>query len=311
MATASPTTGMDIRDPLEIYKSVRGLGADEFEGILERAIELLGQEDGSCGQLQRRGGVVRITSSSGQLVVIGDIHGDYDAIGSILAGPAPAALERGALVFLGDYVDRGPDQVEALAVVLSLKLEYPQSVVVLRGNHEPPPWLMPVPHDYPDVLASRFGDRSAALHGLSMDLFQRLPHAAVSGNGVFMVHGGPPSEPRRLDEIERPGREDLEDMLWGDPTPLPGSAPSPRGAGHLYGPDVTARFLSENGLSAIVRSHEPCDGYRIDHGGRVITVFSRRGPPYLNRAAGYFRADMSEPLGSPESHLFLLEFHPT
>lgn len=296
-----------MMEPREALELARSLDAGGFEELLRRAIAFLEGGGPAGGRASRRGGLVAIERFPGSIVVVGDLHGDAESLGQLLSGPAGQAMvEGGVVVFLGDYVDRGPAQVEVLAAVLALMMERPGSVVALRGNHEPPPWLLPSPHDYPHSLASRFGQRGRELYDLSMELFQRLPHAAFSGNGLFMVHGGPPSEPRRLEDLERPERADLEDLLWSDPSPIRGSAPSPRGAGHLYGPDVSSRFLSDNGLSMIVRSHEPCEGYRVDHGGRVVTVFSRRGPPYMNSRIGYFRASASDPPGEPERHAAVL-----
>ena len=37
-------------------------------------------------------------------------------------------------------------------------------------------------------------------------------------------------------------------MLWSDPQPAPGRAPSKRGTAIQFGPDVTRRFLDDNGL---------------------------------------------------------------
>ena len=45
--------------------------------------------------------------------------------------------------------------------------------------------------------------------------------------------------------------------------------------GLSFGPDVTRAFLERNGLDLVVRSHEVRDnGYEVEHGGSLITVFS-------------------------------------
>ena len=65
------------------------------------------------------------------------------------------------------------------------------------------------------------------------------------------------------------------ELLWSDPMPSAGRAPSKRGVGIQFGPDVTQKFLDHNGLDYIIRSHEVKDeGYEVLHGGKCITVFS-------------------------------------
>ena len=63
---------------------------------------------------------------------VGDLHGDYESLSSA------ARQDVEAVVFLGDYVDRGPNSLEVLLGVLALKAGNPERVVVLRGNHEDP-----------------------------------------------------------------------------------------------------------------------------------------------------------------------------
>jgi len=48
------------------------------------------------------------------------------------------------------------------------------------------------------------------------------------------------------------------DLLWSDPDDegKSGWGTSPRGAGFLFGVDVTGRFLHENGLAVICRAHQ-------------------------------------------------------
>lgn len=63
---------------------------------------------------------------------IGDIHGCLKALETLLELVEPAPDDR--LIFLGDYVDRGPDSRGVLDKLMQLSLA-PQNVF-LRGNHD-------------------------------------------------------------------------------------------------------------------------------------------------------------------------------
>lgn len=68
------------------------------------------------------------------ICVIGDLHGQYyDLLEFLKIGGHPPATK---YLFLGNYVNRGKNNVECIALLLALKVKYPESVFLLRGNHE-------------------------------------------------------------------------------------------------------------------------------------------------------------------------------
>jgi serine/threonine-protein phosphatase 5 len=117
---------------------------------------------------------------------------------------------------------------------------------------------------------------------LFSESFSALPLATLVGKKYLVLHGGLFSDDKiTLDDIRKlnrhnqrqPGQSGLMmEMLWTDPQPEPGRGPSKRGVGMQFGPDVTKRFCENNGLEAIIRSHEVrMEGYEEEHGGKCIT----------------------------------------
>ncbi len=70
------------------------------------------------------------------IYAIGDIHGNLDLLQRLLEKIQPD-LARDQLVFMGDYIDRGPNPKGVVDYVLGLKrVANPQQVICLKGNHE-------------------------------------------------------------------------------------------------------------------------------------------------------------------------------
>ena len=128
------------------------------------------------------------------------------------------------------------------------------------------------------------------LYTLACEAFRMLPLAHVIGEAVFVVHGGlftsdtvTLKDIETLDRDREPADEGLmTEMLWADPMPSLGRAPSKRGVGLCFGPDVTENFLEKNKLQLVIRSHEMKEeGYEVEHHGKLITVFS--APNYCDQ----------------------------
>jgi len=67
---------------------------------------------------------------------VGDVHGCLDKLKSLIAACRQhAGVDEMMLVFLGDYIDRGPESAGVVRYMLSLQADAPQHVIALKGNH--------------------------------------------------------------------------------------------------------------------------------------------------------------------------------
>jgi diadenosine tetraphosphatase ApaH/serine/threonine PP2A family protein phosphatase len=207
------------------------------------------------------------------------------------------------LVFLGDYGDRGAHSAEVYYVVLKLKEMFPEKVILMRGNHEGPPDLVASPHDLPAQMRNRFKEKGSEAYQQLKELFEHLYICVIIQEQLVLLHGGAPSQATTINDIAyahemHPWKLHLEEILWNDPWKgIKGTIASPRGAGRLFGADVTNKLLKMLNVKAIVRGHQSCpEGYRTIHGGQVITLFSRKGHPYNNKFGAYLRLNISQKL---------------
>ena len=69
-----------------------------------------------------------------KIFVVGDIHGCFDKL-SALMDKIPLNEKRDQLIFIGDYIDRGPSSFDVVSYLINLKKRVPGTVFI-KGNHE-------------------------------------------------------------------------------------------------------------------------------------------------------------------------------
>ncbi|MFN4133019.1 MAG: metallophosphoesterase family protein [Candidatus Hadarchaeales archaeon] len=224
---------------------------------------------------------------NGRVMVAGDFHGDLDAFLSIkkIFEGDPDAL----LIFLGDYADRGENGLEVIQGVAELVDRNPGRAIPLKGNHEDyrggEPWFSP--WTLGEEVGTKTGARWEDFLPELEDFLRRLFLAALIPNLAIFLHGGVSSKVKNLKLLVDPPQEIEEDIMWSDPIEWEGESPNPRGAGVLFGPDVSYRVVRGLGVNFIVRSHQPqkaVEGPFLEHRGRVVTLSSTSiygGRPFL------------------------------
>jgi serine/threonine-protein phosphatase PP1 catalytic subunit len=205
--------------------------------------------------------VLRIDAD--QIMVIGDIHGDLKALEFMIKKRQEMNCKH--ILFLGDYVDRGPQGVEVLIRIFQLKLEDPEHIFLLRGNHETVDMNL-----YYGFFEEVGFDQSFLLR--VSRTYDKMPIAAVLSGHTFCVHGGI----NGTGSIDNLRKEEAFSYLWNDPSPRPGLTASTRGSTvKEFGPDIVEGFLETNNLKRIIRGHTALEnGYKWWFDGKLLSLFS-------------------------------------
>ena len=222
------------------------------------------------------------------VTIVGDIHGQYyDLLKVLEVGGKP---EDTKYCFLGDIVDRGLFSTECIILLLSLKLNYPSTITLLRGNHESR--QMTAFFNFRTECIIKYDEE---VYDIFMSAFDVLPLAAIINNKFFAVHGGiSPNcvDLKSINDINRfeetPKEGGFCDLLWSDPIEdenealnLEWEENTNRGCSFNFGAKALLPYLNSTSLVCVIRAHEAqLDGFKMYKWNKkvdfptCVTVFS-------------------------------------
>ncbi|TBU06046.1 serine/threonine-protein phosphatase [Hamiltosporidium magnivora] len=234
--------------------------------------------------------IVKISNKENQrIIVFGDTHGNFIDIVNVLQ-QLISGNSKDIYLFNGDFVDRGSLSVENILLILVLKMVFPDQVFLNRGNHEFPAINQMM--GFYEEIKVKYSLTHNIIFQSFCEVYKCMPLASILNNSVFVVHGGLPEERFYINDAQKIFRHTndsydkiFEGFMWSDPMEGFGVTPSKRNIAVNFGKDITERFLKDNNLTLIVRSHEyVCGGFKINQNGKVVTIFS--APNYCGMKGG-------------------------
>jgi serine/threonine-protein phosphatase PP1 catalytic subunit len=186
--------------------------------------------------------------SKGKVVFVGDTHGDLNASEEVIRQYLKKPYR---IVFLGDYVDRGNYSQENIQYLLRLKLEHPEELFLLTGNHEG----FMVKEFYPSNFWSSITLEERNKYGI---LFSRFPFAATAQNGILALHGALP-DLKSLEDMNQVklGDDNWDRIVWGDFVENEMDILGDLWGRPQFGQPYFERMMEQYQKQVLVRSHQP------------------------------------------------------
>jgi len=207
-----------------------------------------------------------IQVESGRVIFVGDTHGDLEATEKIINS---YLKPENKLVFLGDYVDRGPASLENINLLLEQKIEHTDSLYLLMGNHEGYAVFSFYPADFWEGLDDELRQRYS-------EVLSTLPLAVSTSNGIIALHGALP-DVSGLEDINRIrlGTTEWHQVTWGDWQEREGEflGIDPYTGRPQFGRGWFEDIMSRVGKDVLIRSHQP-DAPPTMYGSRCLTIFT-------------------------------------
>ena len=260
----------DLDRQIEQLKRCEYIKESEVKNLCAKAREILVEES-------------NVQHVDAPVTICGDIHGQFFDLKELfnVGGECPDTN----YLFMGDFVDRGFYSVETFLLLLALKVRYPDRITLIRGNHESR--QITQVYGFYDECLRKYG--SVNVWRYCTEVFDYLSLSALIEEKIFCVRGGLSPSISTLDQIrtidrkqEIPHDGSMCDLMWSDPEDIDGWGLSPRGAGYLFGGDITLQFNSTNKIDLIARAHQlVMEGYKYMFNESLVTVRSLATLPVL------------------------------
>jgi len=216
---------------------------------------------------------------NGKVMIAGDTHGDLKVTKAI----AGRFFERefDYLVFLGDYIDRAPPDIGSsvpnINYLLFLKRDFPENIILLKGNHEANYAIPCYPYEFEKEVEKVY----PGMHEKYVEVFKNMPLMVLS-NKIFASHGGilKGFGLEKLREVDKNDLHAIESLTWSDPD----FSQIFRGIGIPYGRKDLEEFLDGIGASVLIKGHDYSTNGMAIYGGLCLTIFSSRR--YKNTGKG-------------------------
>ena len=200
-----------------------------------------------------------------KVIFVGDTHGDLEASQKIIKD---YLKEGNKIVFLGDYVDRGPYSKENLDFLLETKLKFPNQIYLLQGNHEGQRILKFSPADFWESLNEEDYKKYNSV-------VEKFPLIVITKD-IIALHGVPP-DVKNLEDANKIkiGSNEWRQITWGDFSAKAGEylGLDPFSGRPQFGCDYFLKMMERFDKKVLIRSHQPdCPQFMFDD--RCLTIFT-------------------------------------
>ncbi len=215
---------------------------------------------------------VHLEMKKGKVIFIGDTHGDFSTTKYVVTRFIKHPDDY--LIFLGDYIDREPEREGSfynLLYLCLLKINFPERLVLLKGNHEAHYSVFCYPYEFDKELIDIFGLFGRQIHSAATEVFKEMPLMVRTSNGIIASHAGFPLNGQSVDDKSR--RDLIIDILWADAE----VSPMFRGFGiPKFTESKLTEFLESNNATCLIRGHDPYLAGKIIYSGKGLTIFTSR-----------------------------------